>query len=222
MLTLTLDTSTHRGTIALSYKGHVVEEVTWNKSSSHSEQIVLEIQNLYIRAQVDISKTELIICGVGPGSFTGLRVALSFARTLASGLNIPIIPVENCWAIALNAPLSTHPITVILDAQKNMFFMGTYLWEKDFLTTVQDVRLVNEAELQSLIADCSVVISNVDALKTNNKFSISTLEPYPSAKRIHDQVVQHREKHQQIQWDKLEPLYLRASAAEEVFLKKNL
>ncbi|MCC6137510.1 MAG: tRNA (adenosine(37)-N6)-threonylcarbamoyltransferase complex dimerization subunit type 1 TsaB [Bdellovibrionaceae bacterium] len=216
MLTLTLDTSTHRGTVAISENGSVVDSCLWDKNSSHSEQIVTEIDKLFLKNKRELSQTQRLICGIGPGSFTGIRVALSFVRTLANGLGLMIIPVDDCWAIALNAHKESKPISVVLDAQKNMFFYGCYQWENNFLKTLKPATLLGSEELLKNLEPSHCVITNVVDFFVQKNISISNLEPYPSAEHIYNHVHKHSAKFPEIHWQELSPLYLRASAAEEV------
>lgn len=220
MLTLTLDTSTHRGTVALSENGSLLNEVQWDKQSSHSEKIVTEIDLLYKKSHRELSQTKKIICGVGPGSFTGIRVALSFARTLANTLSIPVVAVEDCWAIALNAENIKTPIAVVLDAQKNMFFYGLYKWNNDQLETLEPVSLINSEQLATRLGLVYQWITNVPHVFDEKKISTSNLEPFPSASKMAAQICKHLDKHEEIHWQKLAPLYLRASAAEEVLAQR--
>lgn len=220
MLTLSLDTSTNRGTVALCENGSVLKAVEWDKQSSHSEKIVTEIDGLFKACQRELSQTKKIICGVGPGSFTGLRVALSFARTLANSLSIPIVAIEDCWAIALNAEKIEKPISVVLDAQKNMFFYGQYQWDGSILKTIESVSLITSDDLTTRRGLVCEWITNVPDFFSQQKISISTLEPFPSAAKIYTQVSQYPEKHEEIHWQDLAPLYLRASAAEEVLAQR--
>jgi len=221
MLTLTLDTSTHRGTVALSENTTVLEDIFWDKSSSHSEHLVGEIRSLYLRAKKNIADTRLLICGVGPGSFTGLRVALSFSKALAYSLNIPVIPIETCWAIALQTdPLTSSPIGVVLDAQKNMFFMGKYIWQNGNLHSMQDVCLGSEDTFLKSTTTPTLYISNVPEVFQKNSLPLSPHIAFPSARLIFEYVSAYPENHKSITWNELTPLYLRASAAEEVLLLK--
>jgi tRNA threonylcarbamoyladenosine biosynthesis protein TsaB len=218
MLTLTLNTSTSQGSIALGENGHLLGEIVWEKQSSHSEKIVTEVANLYATQKKDVSQTELVICGHGPGSFTGIRVGLSFVRTMVHGLSIPVIAVEDCWSTALNADTKSS-IAVALDAQKNMFFFGRYKNENGTLITIAPAQLISLDQLQKEFPTPSHWITNVPDVFINARIEVSTTEPFPSAQKIYHEVIRNREQHPETNWEQLTPLYLRASAAEEVLLK---
>lgn len=220
MLTLTLDTSTHRGTVALGKNGSILAECSWDKESSHSEKLVTEIAKLFKTAGCELKDTQQIICGIGPGSFTGIRVALSFARTLANSNQLSVIAVEACWAIALNAVNTTVPISVVLNAQKNMYFYGDYQWNGTILETLHTSMLVSTEDFIKLAPTHHSWITNVPEFFSQQKIPISNVEPFPSAAKIYAQVFHHPQKHKEIHWQELNPLYLRASAAEEVLALK--
>ncbi|MCB9072472.1 MAG: tRNA (adenosine(37)-N6)-threonylcarbamoyltransferase complex dimerization subunit type 1 TsaB [Bdellovibrionaceae bacterium] len=220
MLTLCLDTSTSKGTVCLGENGHVLKSVSWHKQSSHSEVIVSAIENLYCESQKKIEDTQLLICGNGPGSFTGIRVALSFIRTMAHAMHLPVITVEDCWSIALNTN-STHSIAVALDAQKNMFFFGRYAWEGDLLLTKTPAQLISEDQLVKEMSTPACWITNKPDVFEEKNIDISKYEPHPSAEKMYQQVIRNLHLHTQITWEHVSPLYLRASAAEEVLKKKN-
>jgi tRNA threonylcarbamoyl adenosine modification protein YeaZ len=219
MLTLTVDTSTNQGTVALGENGSILKDLLWNKESSHSEKIITEIEQLLSSCNKNVSDLKRIICGIGPGSFTGLRVALSFSRTVANALKIPIIPVENCWAVALNST-STQPISVVLDAQKNMFFYGTYSWNHKTLETIGEVCLISHNDLEKQLDQSREWITNIPNYFLEKKIVVSSAKPFPRAEKIYTQIVENPKMHNEIGWKQLAPLYLRASAAEEVLAQK--
>lgn len=220
MLTLTVDTSTHRGTVAIGLDGSILVEGAWDKQSSHSEKIVTEIATLFKSCGRELKDVQQLICGVGPGSFTGLRVALSFVRTLAHHQNIPIVAVEDCWAIALNAVNTPTPISVVLDAQKNMFFYGDYRWSGTHLETLHTATLISAEELEKIYSQNHLWLTNVPDFFSQKNWTAATLEPFPSASKMYLQVHHHPQKHKEIHWQELHPLYLRASAAEEVLARR--
>lgn len=229
MLTLVVDTSTHHGTIALCDNGVVLNESSWEKTESHSETLIAQMDTLFKQCHLDIKSTKQIICGIGPGSFTGIRVTLSFVRTLAHGLNIPIIAVDDCWAIALNYENSCEnssehvtatSISVVLDAQKNMVFYGNYIWEKNFLKTLHPVSLISIKDLDLFLEKKSNWITNIPEIFSLKNISLLSSPAFPNAKSIYSHIYAHPKKHEQIQWQQLAPLYLRVSAAEEVLAAK--
>lgn len=80
------------------------DEIHLSAHSSHSEGLLWGIHELLSRNHLDIAQIDLYITGVGPGSFTGLRIGMTTARTFAHLFNKPLIGVSSlsasCWLIA--------------------------------------------------------------------------------------------------------------------------
>jgi tRNA threonylcarbamoyladenosine biosynthesis protein TsaB len=88
---LYLDTTSECTTIMLFDKnGIFFDSKKWQSQRNQSEELLLKINSILLKNNFDKSKLKGIIVNTGPGSYTGLRVGLSTANTLAFSLNIPI------------------------------------------------------------------------------------------------------------------------------------
>ncbi len=101
MLVLAFDTATAVATSALchSERGRVLGE-----RSSRAVRILEDVDELLREAGVDRGAIEAIVVGTGPGSYTGLRMGLVTARTLALALDVPVAGVSTLAALAEGAP----------------------------------------------------------------------------------------------------------------------
>ena len=99
---LALDTTTKNFSIAIKdEKTGVIKEIFIPDSEfTHSEIIIKNFDTLLKKTKSSIKEIKKIICTLGPGSWTGIRVGLSFARTFAQILKIPIIPVSTLDLLA--------------------------------------------------------------------------------------------------------------------------
>jgi tRNA threonylcarbamoyladenosine biosynthesis protein TsaB len=101
---LALDTATRQPTLALvGPEGGVVNERQWESEHRHGEQLLQELDALLGAAKAGPTNFGGVICGIGPGSFTGLRIGLATAKTMAYSLDIPIVGVSTTHALALAA-----------------------------------------------------------------------------------------------------------------------
>jgi tRNA threonylcarbamoyl adenosine modification protein YeaZ len=91
---LAIDTSTDFASIALSYEGTTVVELTWHSVQRHTVELVPNIERLFSQMKVDQKSLGAIFVAKGPGSFNGLRVGMSTAKGLAFALNISIVGVS--------------------------------------------------------------------------------------------------------------------------------
>jgi len=99
VLVLAFDTATAVATSALVRDGNVLGE-----RSSRAVRILEDVDDLLREAGVDRDAIEGIVVGTGPGSYTGLRMGLVTARTLALALDVPVAGVSTLAALAEGAP----------------------------------------------------------------------------------------------------------------------
>lgn len=81
---------------------------------------------------------------IGPGGFTGTRIGVVTARTLAQQLNIPLFGISSLAAIAAAQPQSPEPLAVQLQAQRGQVFGGVYRWTGATLTALQRDRVFTQ------------------------------------------------------------------------------
>ncbi|HEV2712289.1 MAG TPA: tRNA (adenosine(37)-N6)-threonylcarbamoyltransferase complex dimerization subunit type 1 TsaB [Gaiellaceae bacterium] len=113
MLIVAFDTATDVATSALVWDGEVLGEL-----ASRPVSVLEDIDALLRRGGVRDSQLEGIVVGVGPGSFTGLRMGLATARALAFSLELPVAGVSTLDALAAGAPGATPAI----DARRREVF----------------------------------------------------------------------------------------------------
>ena len=113
MLILAFDTATDTATSALVWDGEVLGEL-----SSRPVSVLEDLDALLRRGGVRDSQVEGIAVGIGPGSFTGLRMGLITARTLAFAWSVPLAGVSTLDALAAGAPGAVP----VIDARRREVF----------------------------------------------------------------------------------------------------
>jgi tRNA threonylcarbamoyl adenosine modification protein YeaZ len=113
MLILAFDTATDRATSALVWDGEVLGELT-----SRPATVLEDLDALLRRGGVRDSQVEGLVVGIGPGSFTGLRMGLITARTLAFAWGVELAGVSTLDALAAGAPGSVP----VIDARRREVF----------------------------------------------------------------------------------------------------
>ena len=89
MLILTLDASTPVTTVALARDREVLAEIS-TMGSGASETLLSAVQDALELAGEELDSVELVLAGVGPGTFTGIRIAAATARALSAGAGITL------------------------------------------------------------------------------------------------------------------------------------
>jgi tRNA threonylcarbamoyl adenosine modification protein YeaZ len=113
VLILAFDTATDRATSALVWDGEVLGELT-----SRPATVLEDLDALLRRGGVRDSQVEGLVVGIGPGSFTGLRMGLITARTLAFAWGVELAGVSTLAALAAGAPGSVP----VIDARRREVF----------------------------------------------------------------------------------------------------
>jgi len=94
---------------------------------THSATIFQNMKKLLNEARIDLSSIDLIAAGIGPGSFTGIRIAVTTARMLAQILNIPLIGIKTHELYASSVQASPgEQILIAFDARKKRVFGALY------------------------------------------------------------------------------------------------
>jgi len=126
---LVIDTSTEIELLALSADGRIYQFCK-NEGLSHSVTMFQNLSDILAEASIRINDINLIGTGIGPGSFTGIRIAVSTARMFAQILNIPLVGLKSQEIYAASAGSSGgKTILAAFDAKKSKVFAGVYRFE---------------------------------------------------------------------------------------------
>jgi len=144
MLILALETSTELGSCALWRDGEVVEKFC-PSGRSHSETLLPLVGDLLREAGLKVGQLDAIAFGVGPGAFTGLRIACGAAQGLAVAANIPLIPVTSLEAMA--ALTGAERVLALLDARMGEVYCGRYWRSAEGYRLDGEIRVAAPADL---------------------------------------------------------------------------
>ena len=142
MLILGIDTSTNVGTVAIysDVKG-TLGEISVNINKTHSENIMVMIDELFKLTNTTINDVDKIAVSIGPGSFTGIRIGVAVAKGLASATNCKIVGVNELDVIAGNSTSNECEICSIIDARKERGYYCTFKYENGILKQLEDYKV---------------------------------------------------------------------------------
>lgn len=132
MISLFLDTATTRLAVALYKKGKLLDLIEEENNNQLSERLLPVIDLLLTKNNLELSDLEEIIVVNGPGSFTGIRIGVTVAKTLAFSLHIPIKTISELSVLA-TTPVSTTYVCPYIDARRDAIYTGLY---DQFLTSM--------------------------------------------------------------------------------------
>jgi tRNA threonylcarbamoyladenosine biosynthesis protein TsaB len=133
--------------VALVEGRRTVCTLSHERQNAHGESILPLIEQALAEAGWTQSSLDRIAVGLGPGSFTGLRVGISLAQGISEGLEVPLIGVGSLEAMARAAPLEHRGLRCpVLDARREEMFVALYapdgmeLEAPQLVTSVADLR----------------------------------------------------------------------------------
>lgn len=220
MLILALETSGFGGSIALLEDQNVLGERTLDAQRRHAQTLVPEIQALLREQGRQPADCQLIAVSIGPGSFTGLRVGITCAKTMAyaTGAQLAALPTFPC--LAAGCPDDVAAVQVTMNAQRQELFVGRYhrVGNGDWAES-QPLTIERSVEWQDKLQPDDVVTGpGLENISQDVSQRCRVLPPQfwqPNARWVGQLGLKYAHAgHLTSCWD-LSPLYVRKSAAEE-------
>ena len=126
MRVLAIDTSTEALSVALR-DGQSTSERGLETARGHAEQILSLIDAVLGEAGVRLSQLDGIAAGVGPGSFTGVRISVAVAQGLSYGAGVPVVPITSLEALAFPViEAGADRVMACLDARMGEIYWGCF------------------------------------------------------------------------------------------------
>lgn len=125
MLVLAIDTATLAGSAAL-YDDGLLASCFLHTKKTHSERLLPMIDFLLQSIDLELKDIDLVTVVNGPGSFTGIRIGVTTAKTLAQMLHKPLLAVNTLEVLAGNIASEQDLICPVLDARKKEVYTACY------------------------------------------------------------------------------------------------
>jgi tRNA threonylcarbamoyladenosine biosynthesis protein TsaB len=146
-LTLGIETATPWGGAALlEGQGRLLGHLWACARTGYSRRLMPGIDSLLRDAHRKPADLSAIGVTVGPGSFTGVRIGLVTAKTLAQSLGVPLYTFSTLESLARRWPVKGEPIAVMLDARRKEIYSGVYRHGPDQTTEILRAPAVEKPE----------------------------------------------------------------------------
>ena len=126
MIWLGIDTANAPLSVAIVKDGKTLIEITQNIKLTHSVGAMPAIEELFERVQLKPSDLDAIAVSEGPGSYTGVRIGVSIAKTLAWTLKKPLVGVSSLKTLAGNVSMFNGLICPLVDARRQNVYTALY------------------------------------------------------------------------------------------------
>lgn len=228
MRILAIETATLQGSIALvDTETGLLEERSFQRGMVHGKLLAPLAHSLLEKAGLRIAELELLAVDTGPGSYTGLRVGLAFAKSICYALGIPLAGVLSLEAMArrlveLDPYLPEGAVLrPVLDAKWGQIYTASYLHSCPCLKPASPIESVHPEQFR---AEAGAVVFGdaVDLLPPQPSITLRREVTYPLARDIADLGDRAFRAGRRDDPLTLVPVYLRPTAAELNFLKRQV
>ena len=214
MLILGIDTSTKICTCSIfDSENGVVAETSLLVKKNHSNIVMLIIDNLFKISDLTINDIDKIAVAIGPGSFTGVRIALGIAKGLAMALNKPLIAVNELDILEAIASGNENEIIPLIDARKErVYYKYQNKYVDDYLINL--ISNFDKNKKYIFVGDGAINYKNI--LKDNlgeNAIVLPMYNAFPRASILCELAINKEEANIYT----LEPEYISKSRAEKHF-----
>ncbi|MEH7384532.1 tRNA (adenosine(37)-N6)-threonylcarbamoyltransferase complex dimerization subunit type 1 TsaB [Bacillus sp. JJ1521] len=142
MKVLAIDTSNYVLGVAIVDEEKVIGEVITNLPKNHSVRVMPAIEQLMKECGIKPKELNKIVVAMGPGSYTGVRIGVTIAKTLAWSLQIPLVGVSSLEVVAANGRYFNGYISPLFDARRGQVYTGLYQYEDNTLTCVEEDKII--------------------------------------------------------------------------------
>lgn len=185
MYTLIIDSATKVLYHALVKDDKVIKEIYTKGQNDHAKNIVSLIEKMLKEENITVDNLDKIVCGIGPGSYTGVRMAVTVAKMLSSFKRIPLYEISTLKLISSGG---AGKVLAMIDARRGNAFSAIY----------QDSNLVLS---EAMRAKEEVMKESYDAIVDESNYKVDPIKAIAYS-------VRHENPHS------LNPNYLRETEAE--------
>lgn len=214
MIQAALEASTRAASVALAVDG-VVESKRLDGAAAHASDLVPALEELCLARSIDPADLELLAIGVGPGSFTGLRVAISTALGLSRATGAQLVGVSSHAAAAWRVLETEEPgsrITVLQDARGGCVQTSSWQRSEEALNCAVEHALVPCAEAAEQLASATRLLADEAGLRAARLAEDDprvVASPAPGAEAVLTLGARQLEIEGPTSAEALRPLYLR-------------
>ena len=235
-LSIAVETSGRAGSVAIGLGNQLSEEKTFSGNTRHNAELFDTIVKLLQKADKSPSQLEQIYISAGPGSFTGIRIAVTLAKTMALANNTRIVAVNTLDALAENIDINADNadfadikrIATIIDAKRGQFFTAVFQKRNNHWQKMGSDLLVRPSEFIRDYGDEKIWLIGEGLLYYAEKFRTENIhildKKYWSATaaNVYKLGSKLAERGEFADAQTLVPYYLRRTEAEENWEKKNV
>lgn len=224
---LAIDTSSFLTSVALERDDGQIVSIEEASPDSHSVTLAVLVEQLLEKAGgISFADINSLAIGLGPGSFTGLRIGMSYIKGISWAKRIPLSGIPSFLAMANSVQKESGqgPIVVLSDARRSQYFYGVYQFQGTHLKELEPIQILDLEQLNQRLCSLSKIAVPL-IIDAGNQILPEFEAKVLKAKLIAEGLLRQSQRAQPWSVEALsaiEPLYVRAVAAMTVEERRNL
>ena len=222
---LAIESSAVAASAAVISDGILKAEEFSQNGLTHSVTLLPMAESAVKKAGLKISDIDLFAVTEGPGSFSGLRIGVTIAKTLAYGCGKKVVGISTLKVLAAALPHTDKIICPIMDARRNQVYNAMYKWEDGELKEIVSPRAISAEDLAKEIKEPVIFIG--DGVRPFTDFFKKALGELAFFAPLHicaakaSSLGYLAQNEEGVMPDELNPCYLRLSQAEREYNERN-
>ena len=172
MISLFIDTSSSDVSIAIVKDNIILGSINKSSIKEHSKHVATDIKTLLDNNSISPKEVNNIMVCVGPGSFTGIRIGVTIAKTYGYLVNNSLYPMSSLKELALSTKEKKEYIMSLISAKNNNYYIGLY--DENYEEVVNE-QFMNETNIIELIKEYNPTIVG-DNIYTLGEYSTSKVD----------------------------------------------
>jgi len=229
MKILGIDTSSYANAVGVIDGGNIISDLFYEARTDSLEKILSNIDIALKEAGISLQDIDGIGVGLGPGSWTGIRVGVTVGKILAFSAGKPLCGVPTMEALAYNKKGSPELICPVISAGTgNLVYAGFYRWNDGILARDGDYYIGELFDISNIIKENTVIISSrakeyqreISGQLKSQSIIIDDFDAVPSGAFTALSAMPRFERGERDDTLALEPLYLKESTAKALSERK--
>ena len=137
MKILSIETSNKICSVAILEDKNLIKKIELNNGLTHSETLMPLIKQILEETKLSLSNIDLLVCDIGPGSFTGIRIGIATVKAFTDSLNIPSVGISSLEGLAYNIK-NEGLICSLIDCKNNNCYYSLYKLKNNTYTLLEE------------------------------------------------------------------------------------
>ena len=174
MKILSMDTSSDVCSVALLEDDRIIDEIHNQSEKEHSQSLMPMIKELLEKNRITLDDIDLVASGIGPGSFTGIRIGIATTKAFSDAKNIPVVGVNSleaqAYMVLLKEEKENSKILSMIDARNENAYVAVYRYKNDNLSVYKNPEIMSISNAPEYLdfEDKVYIIGNVPLEKVES------------------------------------------------------